>query len=390
MNTVLASAASNQLEALIRRVYASVLGFSFIEVVANQFLQRQYFGVGSDIALGALGIAVIGVIVSAWGRKARNNLWLWAFAVLSFAAVILLPLLQVAEFPVVDVFEPWVWWSVGLAALSAGITGDRLGFMVFVPLISLAWMLTHVYLIGGPQAWANGLKDGLYVFFLAGGVSGLIALVRDWAKKVDVENSNLILSHMEKAKSDALEKEDNLIDSLIHDSVLHTFLAAANAKSKEEGLIASQLAGFSVTKFKNLENDNHQDGSVTVLGLLRALRKAVMAMGRGVEVELKAGGLDRVTIEVGQALTEAALQAVDNALVHSKANKILVTLDSQIDSEIEIQVVDNGVGFKPNRIPADRLGIKISILSKMELIGGKAEVISSARSGTTVKLRWPK
>ncbi len=390
MNTVLASAASNRLEALTRRVYSGVLALGFIEVVVNQFAQRQYFGVGSDLALIALGIAVVGVAISAWGRKSRNNLWLWGYAGLSFATVIFLPLLQAAEFPAVDVFEPWVWWSVGLAALSAGVTGNRLGFILFVPLISVSWMFTHVYLIGGSQAWANGLKDGLYVFFLAGGVAGLIGLMRDWAKRVDFENSNLILSHMETAKSDALEKEDNLIDSLIHDSVLNTFLVAAKAKSKEEGLIAAELAGYSVTKFKNLENPDHQDGSVTILGLFRALRKAVMAMGRDVEVELKAGGLDRVTIEVGQALTEAALQAVDNALVHSKANRILVTLDSQIDSKIEIQVVDNGAGFKPNRIPADRLGIKISILSKMELIGGKAEVISSTGTGATVKLRWPK
>ena len=113
-------------------------------------------------------------------------------------------------------------------------------------------------------------------------------------------------------------------------------------------------------------------------------------MDESVEVELKAGSLDRITVEVGQALTEATLQAVDNAISHSNATKIAVTLDSQVNSEIEIQVVDNGIGFRPQRVSEDRLGIRISILAKMEIIGGKADVVSSPKAGTSVTLRWPK
>ena len=78
MSTLLASAASNRLEALARRLFAGLLVLSFLEAVSNQFAQREYFNMASDVALAAMAIAVAGVAVSAWGPKSRNNFWLWA------------------------------------------------------------------------------------------------------------------------------------------------------------------------------------------------------------------------------------------------------------------------------------------------------------------------
>ena len=390
MSTLLASAASNRLEALARRLFAGLLVLSFLEAVSNQFAQREYFNMASDVALAAMAIAVAGVAVSAWGPKSRNNFWLWAYAGSSLSAILFLPIMKIGEFPGGSEFEPWVWWTVGTAAISAGITDKRIAYTVFLPVICIMWFFIHLFMVGGEQAWLSGLKNVLYVFLLAGGTIGLIVLARDWARGVDSASSNLISSHIEKAKSEAVEKEEQLIDSLIHDSVLHTFITSANAKSNAEKKASAKLASYSIAKLQQLERVDQQVGSVTVLGLFQAIKNAARAMDESVEVELKAGGLDRITVEVGQALTEATLQAVDNAISHSNATKIAVTLDSQVNSEIEIQVVDNGIGFRPQRLSEDRLGIRISILAKMEIIGGKADVVSSPKAGTSVTLRWPK
>ena len=64
MSTLLASAASNRLEALARRLFAGLLVFSFLEAISNQFAQREYFNMASDVALAAMAIAVVGVAVS--------------------------------------------------------------------------------------------------------------------------------------------------------------------------------------------------------------------------------------------------------------------------------------------------------------------------------------
>ena len=55
-----------------------------------------------------------------------------------------------------------------------------------------------------------------------------------------------------------------------------------------------------------------------------------------------------------------------------------------------IEVSDNGLGFTPERLPKDRLGISTSIKARMELIGGEAQVLSEPGAGTTVMLRWAK
>ena len=94
MSTLLASAASNRLEALARRLFAGLLVLSFLEAVSNQFAQREYFNMASDVALAAMAIAVAGVAVSAWGPKSRNNFWLWAYAGSSLSAILFLPIMN--------------------------------------------------------------------------------------------------------------------------------------------------------------------------------------------------------------------------------------------------------------------------------------------------------
>ena len=52
-------------------------------------------------------------------------------------------------------------------------------------------------------------------------------------------------------------------------------------------------------------------------------------------------------------------------------------------------VTDDGRGFNPHRIGIDRLGVRLSILQRVNSQpGGHATVVSSKGSGTTVTLTW--
>lgn len=56
---------------------------------------------------------------------------------------------------------------------------------------------------------------------------------------------------------------------------------------------------------------------------------------------------------------------------------------------VGVRIDDDGVGFDPRRVPADRLGIRHSIVERMRrLPGGDAVVESHPGRGTTVVLRW--
>jgi signal transduction histidine kinase len=49
-------------------------------------------------------------------------------------------------------------------------------------------------------------------------------------------------------------------------------------------------------------------------------------------------------------------------------------------------VRDRGPGFNPERLPADRRGVRESIVGRMERHGGRASITSGAGAGTEVEL----
>ena len=120
------------------------------------------------------------------------------------------------------------------------------------------------------------------------------------------------------------------------------------------------------------------------------MRKAAFRASQDIEVEILSAGLEEIPAEIAQTITEAALQAMDNAVRHSKAGRIQLRLGSPTLAGLVVEVKDNGTGFTPERLPKDRLGISASIKARMELIGGEAQVTSSPGNGTTVLLRWAK
>ena len=51
-----------------------------------------------------------------------------------------------------------------------------------------------------------------------------------------------------------------------------------------------------------------------------------------------------------------------------------------------VYIDDRGPGFDPESIPADRRGLRESIIGRMERYGGKAEIRSDPDDGTEVEL----
>jgi len=374
---------------MFSRIYAAVLAVLHIEVIANAIFQAPYLGLGKWWVLLYVTVPIIGMNVYAW---IKGSLGFWAY--LHGATVLLAmwrwQLLVVDPTQLPEDFQAWVWWLVGMATISMGVVKPLWLGLVYLVVASASWYLLDTSVAGGSGDPAMALQDSIYVFLLGGAVSSLIRLTREGAKRADEANSVAIQTAIEQAQVDAAERERQRIDALVHDRILNTLLVAANAKSGHEQLAAATAATDAIASLESAANDQEINSKVTTLGLYRSLRKAAFRASNEIEVEILSAGLEEIPAEISQTITQAALQAIDNAVRHSQASQIRLRLGSPALNGLVIEVSDNGIGFAPERLPKDRLGISTSIKTRMDLIGGEAQILSEIGVGTTVLLRWEK
>jgi signal transduction histidine kinase len=84
----------------------------------------------------------------------------------------------------------------------------------------------------------------------------------------------------------------------------------------------------------------------------------------------------------------AAREAVVNAARHSGAARIDVFAEIE-DGVLQVFVRDTGAGFDPTAVPADRRGLRESVVGRLERAGGTAAVRSTLGEGTEIELRLP-
>jgi signal transduction histidine kinase len=88
------------------------------------------------------------------------------------------------------------------------------------------------------------------------------------------------------------------------------------------------------------------------------------------------------------ALHAAVRACLDNVLRHAGTGSAEVVLGAG-DGSVTVMVIDHGVGFDPESVPADRLGLRQSVRSRLEQQGGTVRVWSRVGTGTSVLLSIP-
>ncbi len=383
----LASAASVRLETMFSRIYSSVLAVLHVEVILNVVFQAQYLGLGKAWVAVYVTVPIVGMVIRSW-RRGNLGWWPYVHGATVLIAMLRWPSLVVDPAALPEGFQAWVWWLVGTATISMGVVNPRWLGWVYLVVASTSWYLLDTSIYGGSGDWEIALQDSIYVFLLGGTVSSLVRLTREGAKRADEANSISIAKAVEQAQIDATERERQRIDALVHDRVLNTLLVAAKANSPADYQAASTAAAEAVASLESAATEQESSSGVTTLGLYRSLRKAALRASHDISVEIVSAGLEEIPSEIAQSLTEATLQAIDNALRHSAASRIRLILGHPDAAGIAIQVNDDGKGFNLERLPKDRLGIRASIQARIESVGGSAKISSEVGEGTTVELRW--
>ncbi len=207
-------------------------------------------------------------------------------------------------------------------------------------------------------------------------VGGLAVIAAPWLAGLWKE---LQLERRERIR----QEERAEVAAMVHDSVLHTLtLIQRVAHDSRE---VTRLARSQERELRNWLYQPAQDADATVAAAVRRIA-AEEEDAHGVPIEVVCVG--DVPFDSGgrlAAMMKAARQAMVNAAKYSESDSISVYAEVE-GEEVAVFVKDRGKGFDLDAVPLDRMGIRESIIGRMERHGGSARIRTEPGEGTEVML----
>ena len=216
------------------------------------------------------------------------------------------------------------------------------------------------------------------LFAAALGGIGLAIILGPWVWRL---TNDLAAERAERVRTQ--ERAD--LAAHLHDSVLQTL--ALIQKNAGDAPTVARLARSQERDLRSWLFDATPVADGTLAGALRQVVREIEDT-YGVDVELVTVG-DATVGEALAPIVAATREAATNAAKHAGTH--VVDIYAEVcDTQVEVFVRDRGEGFDPESIPADRQGVRNSILDRMSRHGGTAEIRSTPGSGTEVRLKLPR
>jgi signal transduction histidine kinase/phage shock protein PspC (stress-responsive transcriptional regulator) len=168
----------------------------------------------------------------------------------------------------------------------------------------------------------------------------------------------------------------------LHDSVLQT-LALMQKRADDPREVAALARAQERELRAWLAGRTPAEGERRLAAALEAAAADVEASYR-VPVDVVAVG-DADLDAAGEALVAAAREAMINAAKFGEGSPVAVYAEAD-GGGLQVFVRDRGPGFDPSAVPADRRGLRESIIGRMERHGGRATVTAAPGAGTEVEL----
>ncbi len=319
--------------------------------------------VGQAVALLALGVGVLLLQQQlGWGLDSRV---LWP----AFIAVAGLALLWRQADEVQR--QRWRGATPGASLLSPLVGGG--GWAAAARLMTGAALLaTAITVFIVQSSGVSVLGEVLGATLLA--LLGLGLLVGPWVQRLVAD-----LATERRARVRSEERAD--MAAHLHDSVLQTL--ALLQRHADDPRAVSRLARRQERELRAwLYEDDIPSGASLCAALTGAAAETEDLHDAVIEVVCVG---DATLDDATAALVRAAREAMVNAARHSGAAKVDVYAEVGARA-LEVFVRDRGVGFDAVALPEDRMGVRQSIVGRMQRHGGTAEVRSTPGGGTEVRL----
>lgn len=369
--------------------FGLLFGAQTFPVMLGQVTQLQpawFWGYNITI-LGGLLLSAIASIARRFVRLV--NIWIAAAYLVAIATW---PL-AVVDPSAVASGRPWLWFLCTVATAAAAIALSTWAATAYLVLAPSIYGIVRLTPSGGGAPWDLAALDAVYAMLLGGAVLMIITLLRGAAATVDDAQSTALARYSDAVRHHATEVERVQVDSIVHDSVLTTLISAARAYSPEAMELSATMASNAIGHLREAAAASPDDESlVSVDQLAGRIAAAAGALSAPFAVRVVDVGAGTVAAQVAEALYSASIQAMVNSLQHGGGpdgvERWLRITGSGAEG-LEIEIGDDGAGFDPDDVPAERLGLRLSIVERVANAGGRAFVASRPGEGTVVTIVWP-
>ncbi|WP_165492193.1 ATP-binding protein [Egibacter rhizosphaerae] len=207
---------------------------------------------------------------------------------------------------------------------------------------------------------------------------GLVLVAGPWALRLARQSAE--------ERRDRIRSEERAeMAAHLHDSVLHTLALIQRTDDPSE---AVRLARSQERELRGWLYGGRRQGDA--LGLSDLVDEMAGRIERHHDVKVEAVVVgDSALDDRLRALIDAAGEAATNAARHAGVETVSVYVEVEPE-HVNAFVRDEGCGFDPDVVPADRHGLAESIRGRMRRHGGWATIWSEPGEGTEVELCLPR
>lgn len=296
---------------------------------------------------------------------------------------------------VVGTQSPLVIYTLSTAVLIGILLKPRMATLVMAILIA-SYLLVAILERADGKNDVGGVTSALLLPITYATVAALGSIMRSLHEAAMVEQSNA----RRYSEDAARERERARLARDMHDSVaksLHGIGLAAAAlprwADKGSDDITSKAAELQVAaetasqEARNILVDLRADTNDRTLA--QQLRRLIEGLrSGGLDAELAVAGIGDCDHLIKSELISIADEAVENVRRHSRATHVSVRCTGSADT-IELQIVDDGVGFEPQHTPRGHFGL-VGMRERAESIGGTLDLLTGSGAGTTITVRTPR
>jgi signal transduction histidine kinase len=287
---------------------------------------------------------------------------------------------------------PWIISTITVAAVEAAIAVPFVAAWGYMVVLAITSGIVRFITFGSPDA-SQAVQDSIMIVLISGFLMSLVQLTLAAGREQDAAAAATQKLASTTAIEQRLERQRNRYRGLTRDDVAAT-LRAAMKNTPDYREFARRRAVTTLASMGQLSSDRLLAVSVAIADLDAQLRTTAIAHDVSFASSLDSpGGPADVPVEVADALVEAMTEAMRNSNAHSGRRDGRVVHQTararRAGPGVEVVVRDDGRGFNPRRVGLDRLGIRLTIVERLdELPGGSATVASSPGRGTVVTLAW--